>query len=101
MSEENKLTLRETVIDRFERGPIVGTAGQVAEKIDAFVQNDGSDGFIIGSHLVPSGLDEFVDHVVPLLQDRGVLRTEYTGTTLRDNLGLPVPHDRISAATQA
>ena len=101
VSEEKKLTLRETVIEQFERGPIVGTAAQVAEKIDSFVQNDGSDGFIIGSHLVPSGLDEFVDHVVPLLQDRGVLRTEYTGTTLRDNLGLPVPRDRTAAAAQA
>lgn len=93
VSESRKLTLRETVADQFERGPIVGTAAQVAEKIDTFVQNDGSDGFIIGSHLVPSGLDEFVDRVVPLLQDRGVLRTEYTGATLRDNLGLPVPRD--------
>jgi hypothetical protein len=61
----------------------------VAEQIDSFVQNDGSDGFIVGSHLVPWGLDEFVDKVVPLRQDRGALRTEYTGTTLRDNLGLP------------
>lgn len=89
ISEAKKLTLRETVIDQFERGPIVGTPAQVAEKIDEFVNNDGSDGFILGSHLVPTGLDEFVDRVVPLLQDRGALRTEYTGTTLRDNLGLP------------
>jgi alkanesulfonate monooxygenase SsuD/methylene tetrahydromethanopterin reductase-like flavin-dependent oxidoreductase (luciferase family) len=77
------------VIDQFERGPLVGTPTQVAEQIDSFVQNNGSDGFILGSHLVPWGLDEFVDKVVPLLQDRGALRTDYTGTTLRDNLGLP------------
>ena len=63
----------------------------MADALDDFVQNDGSDGFVIGSHLVPTGLDEFVDDVVPLLQERGSLRTEYTGTTLRDNLGLPVP----------
>ncbi|MGW0043056.1 NtaA/DmoA family FMN-dependent monooxygenase [Rhodococcus sp. NPDC003348] len=91
VSEEKKLTLRETVADQFERGPIVGTAAQIAEQIDTFVRSDGSDGFIIGSHLVPTGLDEFVDQVVPHLQDRGVLRSEYTGTTLRDNLALPVP----------
>ncbi|QXW01980.1 NtaA/DmoA family FMN-dependent monooxygenase [Rhodococcus globerulus] len=94
VAENKKLNLREVVIDQFERGPIVGTAQQIAEKIDSFVQNDGSDGFILGSHLVPTGLDEFVDEVVPLLQDRGALRAEYEGTTLRDNLGLAIPADR-------
>ncbi|MGG7104317.1 NtaA/DmoA family FMN-dependent monooxygenase [Rhodococcus sp. 24CO] len=94
VAENKKLNLRGVVIDQFERGPIVGTAQQIAEKIDSFVQNDGSDGFILGSHLVPTGLDEFVDEVVPLLQDRGVLRAEYEGTTLRDNLGLAIPADR-------
>lgn len=89
VAEAEKLNLREVVIDQFERGPLVGTPQRVAELIDDFVAGDGSDGFILGSHLVPWGLDEFVDRVVPLLQDRGVLRTEYTGTTLRDNLGLP------------
>ncbi|WP_040832538.1 NtaA/DmoA family FMN-dependent monooxygenase [Nocardia jiangxiensis] len=89
VAEAKKLTLREVVIDQFERGPLVGTPARIAEQIADFVDNDGSDGFILGSHLVPWGLDEFVDQVVPLLQDRGALRTEYTGTTLRDNLGLP------------
>lgn len=42
-------------------------------------------------HLTPGGLDEFVDRVVPLLQERGAFRTEYTGTTLRSHLGLPEP----------
>ena len=69
----------------------MGTAAEIAEHLDAFVQEDGADGVVIGSHLVPAGLDEFVDEVVPLLQERGSLRTDYEGTTLRDNLGLPVP----------
>ena len=98
VAENKKLNLHEVVIDQFERGPIVGTAQQIAEKIDSFVQNDGSDGFILGSHLVPTGLDEFVDDVVPLLQDRGVLRADYEGTTLRDNLGLAIPADRALVA---
>ena len=50
---------------------------------------------------MPSGLDEFVDRVVPLLQERGSLRTEYEGTTLRENLGLPVPEAAPEAALAA
>ncbi|MNC91627.1 Nitrilotriacetate monooxygenase component A [compost metagenome] len=44
---------------------------------------------------VPGGLDEFVDRVVPELQRRRLFRTEYEGTTLRDNLGLPRPENRF------
>nr|WP_308471431.1 NtaA/DmoA family FMN-dependent monooxygenase [Pseudoclavibacter sp. RFBI5] len=88
---ENGWSIREFA--RHELGGVryVGTASQVAEEIDDFVQNEGSDGLVIGSHLTPGGIDEFVDHVVPILQERGSLREEYTGTTLRENLGIPVP----------
>jgi len=79
-------------------GYIASHQAQVADQIDDFVQSAGSDGFIVGSHLVPTGLDEFVDKVVPLLQERGSLRTEYSGSTLRDNLGLPVPGRAPTAA---
>ena len=47
--------------------------------LDDFIQNDGADGVVLGGHFTPGGLDEFVDKVVPLLQERGSLRTEYTG----------------------
>ncbi|NAZ87859.1 NtaA/DmoA family FMN-dependent monooxygenase [Kineococcus indalonis] len=82
------LSLRETVIEVTARATFVGTATHVADAIDAFVQADGSDGFILHPPVVPTGLDEFVDTVVPLLQERGSLRTRYTGSTLRENLGL-------------
>ena len=95
-AEAHGWSLRQTVIEEFTRGSFVGTPTQVADQLDHFVQNDGSDGFVIGSHLVPTGLDELVDQVVPLLQERGSLRTEYTGSTLRDNLGLPVPSARVA-----
>ena len=56
------------------------------------MQTDAADGFILVPHLTPHGLDEFVDRVVPLLQERGVFRTEYEeGATLRRTLGLPEP----------
>jgi hypothetical protein len=62
------------------------------------VQADASDGFILVPHVTPSGLDPFVDRVVPLLQERGVFRTDYEGTTLRDHLGLAQPTDTVRAA---
>jgi FMN-dependent oxidoreductase (nitrilotriacetate monooxygenase family) len=82
------LSLRETVIEVTTRATFVGTPTVVADQINEFVQNDGSDGFILHPPVVPTGLDEFVDTVVPLLRERGSLRAEYTGNTLRDNLGL-------------
>ena len=89
--------LRGLAIDEFEARPtFVGTPAQVADALDDFVQNDGADGVIIGSHLAPTGLDEFVDKVVPLLQERGSLRAEYDGTTLRDNLRSPRTPDTPS-----
>ncbi|MFF4382349.1 LLM class flavin-dependent oxidoreductase [Kitasatospora sp. NPDC092039] len=94
VAAEKKLTSRELVIEVTGRQSFIGSPATVAARIDHFVQNDAADGFILVPHLTPGGLDEFVDRVVPLLQERGVFRTDYTGPTLRDHLGLPVPGRR-------
>jgi alkanesulfonate monooxygenase SsuD/methylene tetrahydromethanopterin reductase-like flavin-dependent oxidoreductase (luciferase family) len=91
LSREKGLSIRQTVIEASGRQSFIGTAEAVAAEIDEFVQSDAADGFILVPHLTPGGLDEFVDRVVPLLQERGSFRTHYTGTTLRSHLGLPVP----------
>ncbi|SHN05497.1 NtaA/DmoA family FMN-dependent monooxygenase [Actinacidiphila paucisporea] len=92
VAEQDKLSIRELVIAETGRQSFVGTPQHVAQALDEFVQADASDGFILAPHLTPGGLDEFADTVVPLLQERGVFRTEYEGTTLRDHLGLaPLP----------
>jgi FMN-dependent oxidoreductase (nitrilotriacetate monooxygenase family) len=83
-----KLSIREVVIAVTDRQQFVGTPEQVADEIDLHVQSDACDGFILVPHLTPHGLDEFVDRVVPLLQERGAFRTEYSGLTLREELGL-------------
>ena len=70
------------------RQTFIGSPATVAGTINRFVQEDASDGFILVPHITPDGLAPFVDKVVPLLQERGVFRTEYEGTTLRENLGL-------------
>ena len=52
------------------------------------LQADAADGFILVPHITPDGLGPFADQVVPLLQEKGVFRADYAGTTLRDHLGL-------------
>ncbi|WP_336209404.1 NtaA/DmoA family FMN-dependent monooxygenase [Nonomuraea sp. LPB2021202275-12-8] len=91
VAEEKSLTIRELVIEMTGRQSFVGSPATVAGQIDEFVQTDAADGFVLVPHLTPGGLDDFVDRVVPLLQERGVFRTEYSGTTLRDHLGLTAP----------
>jgi FMN-dependent oxidoreductase (nitrilotriacetate monooxygenase family) len=82
------LSAREVIVETNGRQSFIGSPRTVADTIDAFVQQDASDGFILVPHLTPDGLAPFVDTVVPLLQERGVFRAEYAGTTLRDHLGL-------------
>lgn len=82
------LSTRELIIEVTGRQSFIGTPSSIAETINHFVQDDASDGFILVPHITPGGLDHFADTVVPLLQERGVFRTDYSGTTLRDHLGL-------------
>jgi FMN-dependent oxidoreductase (nitrilotriacetate monooxygenase family) len=89
-AEAENLSIRELIIAVTSRHQFVGTAGRIADEIDQYIQADACDGFILVPHLTPHGLDEFVDRVVPLLQERGAFRTEYTGETLRDHLGIAV-----------
>jgi hypothetical protein len=56
----------------------------------------GVDGFLIQPSYLPGGLNEFVDQVIPELQNRGIYREDYQGDTLRDNLGLIKPKSRYA-----
>ncbi|WP_280395322.1 NtaA/DmoA family FMN-dependent monooxygenase [Nocardia brasiliensis] len=93
-AEAENLSLREVVIASTERSGFAGTPTQVADELAHWVRQGAVDGFNISPYLVPSGLDEIVDWLVPELQERGVYRTEYTGTTLREHLGLRAPLTR-------
>jgi FMN-dependent oxidoreductase (nitrilotriacetate monooxygenase family) len=90
-AEAEGLTSRELIVEVTGRQNFIGSPDTVAERINHLVQADASDGFILVPHVTPGGLDPFVDLVVPLLQERGVFRSDYEGTTLRDHLGLTVP----------
>ena len=97
IAERKQLSIRELVIEVTARASFVGSAATVAEAIDRSVQADAADGYILVPHLTPHGLDRFVDEVVPLLQERGVFRADYTGSTLRDHLGLRHPNEQPAA----
>lgn len=88
LAAANNWSIRDLVINTGNRQSFVGTPQTVATAINDLVQADASDGFILVPHLTPGGLDTFADQVVPLLQERGVFRTEYEGPTLRHHLGL-------------
>ncbi|MFI8293886.1 NtaA/DmoA family FMN-dependent monooxygenase [Streptomyces sp. NPDC085614] len=91
LSEAKGLSIRQTVVESTGRQSFVGSPQTVAAALESFVAAGAADGFTLVPHLTPSGLDDFVDRVVPLLQERGAFRTEYSGTTLRSHLGLAEP----------
>jgi alkanesulfonate monooxygenase SsuD/methylene tetrahydromethanopterin reductase-like flavin-dependent oxidoreductase (luciferase family) len=88
LAEAKGLSIRDLAIHVSGKQTFIGSPETVAETINHAVQEDASDGVILVPHITPGGLDEFADKVVPLLQERGVFRTEYEGTTLRSHLGL-------------
>ena len=72
-----------------------GTPDSIADEMELWLETGACDGFNVMFPYVPGGLDDFVDRVVPVLQRRGLFRTAYAGTTLRDHLGLPRPKNRF------
>ncbi|MDP3239364.1 MAG: LLM class flavin-dependent oxidoreductase [Reyranella sp.] len=78
---------------------MLGTPAMIADQMEEWLLTEACDGFNVMFPYLPGGLDDFVDKVVPELQRRGLFRTEYEGTTLRENLGLPRPENRFFAAT--
>lgn len=77
---------------------IRGTASQVADQLQEWFEGGAADGFNLMPPTLPGGLDDFTRLVVPELQRRGLFRTEYTGRTLREHLGLQRPvHRRVAA----
>jgi FMN-dependent oxidoreductase (nitrilotriacetate monooxygenase family) len=72
----------------------VGTPTQVADELQRWFENGAADGFNIMPPILPDSLNDFVELVIPELQRRGLFRTAYEGSTLRENLGLPWPTPR-------
>ena len=78
-----------------------GTPEQTADLIQNWFDNGAADGFNIMPPVLPTMLDAFIEQVVPILQKRGLFRTAYDGTTLRDHYGLERPEATGFDAAQA
>jgi N-acetyl-S-(2-succino)cysteine monooxygenase len=98
-AKEENLTIRQ-LYQRFAgaRGQrtVIGTAADIVDQMQEWFVNRGVDGFLIQPSHLPGGLRDFIDLVIPELRERGLFRTEYNGTTLRDHLGLPRPPSRYA-----
>ncbi|HEY4568086.1 MAG TPA: LLM class flavin-dependent oxidoreductase [Kribbella sp.] len=98
-ARDEGLTLRQTV-DRFTAftpNPYAGTPKTVADAFERGFLAGAYDGLNL-SFRVSDDLDAFAADVVPILQRKGIYRTDYTASTLRGHLGLPVPENRYAAA---
>ncbi|MGO4245153.1 NtaA/DmoA family FMN-dependent monooxygenase, partial [Janibacter sp. RAF20_2_2] len=94
LARREQLTVRQ-LIERLAGGRghrvLAGTPEQFADDLETWFTKGAADGFNIMPPTYPQGLEVFVDTVVPILQQRGLFRTEYTGTTLREHYGLARP----------
>lgn len=108
LARRDRLTIRE-LIGRLGGGrghrTFTGTPEQIADQLEGWFEGGAADGFNIMAPVLPSGLELFVDHVIPILRERGLFRTDYVpGQTLRARYGLPEPasgHPGVTAAVAA
>ena len=98
LAERENLTIRglyQRIAGARGHREINGTPEQIADQMQEWFENGAADGFNIMPPYLPGGLEDFVDLVIPVLQERGLFRTEYTGNTLRENLGLKRPANTL------
>jgi FMN-dependent oxidoreductase (nitrilotriacetate monooxygenase family) len=99
LARRENLTIRELIIRTAGgRGhfTFAGTAVQIADVMERWLVNGAADGFNLMPALLPGGLDDFVNKVIPELQNRGIYRKEYTGSTLREHLGLTIDRELVT-----
>lgn len=94
LARRENLTIRELAL-RVAAGRghhiVIGTPVQIADRMQEWFEGEAADGFNVMPPYFPNGLEEFNAKVVPILQQRGLFRTEYSGETLRDHLNIARP----------
>lgn len=100
LAKAENLTVRQLAgrFGGYAGNAFVGTTQSIADEMEAWIDQEASDGFNIMMPYLPAGLDDVCEKVVPELQRRGRFRTEYEGKTLRENLGVPKPENRFFSA---
>ena len=99
MAVRDNLTIRQLYVKMaagFGTRLVIGTPSDIADDMEEWMQAGAADGFNICPPILPIALDDFNELVLPELRRRGLFRTEYEATTLRGNLGLPVPRNRYT-----
>ncbi|MBP2079023.1 LLM class flavin-dependent oxidoreductase [Oceanobacillus polygoni] len=99
LAERENLTIRQLyqrVSGARGHREIKGTPEQIANQLQEWFENEAADGFNIMPPYFPDGLEDFVQHVIPILQERKLFREEYEGSTLRENLGLSYPVNQFT-----
>ncbi|MDF5738563.1 MULTISPECIES: LLM class flavin-dependent oxidoreductase [unclassified Nostoc] len=101
LAQRENLTIRQLAqrIGSYGGLAFVGTPQTIADEMEQWLTEEGSDGFNVMFPFVPEGLNDFVDKVVPELQQRAIFRQDYEGKTLRENLGLARPANRFFETT--
>jgi alkanesulfonate monooxygenase len=97
----NNLTIRQLYFEIAAgngHNQVIGTPSQVVDFMQEWLENDGADGFNVLPLHQPTSLEDFVDLVVPEMQRRGLFRTRYEGSTLREHLGVARPVNRYTRA---
>jgi FMN-dependent oxidoreductase (nitrilotriacetate monooxygenase family) len=95
-------TLREAALEAATpRADLIGSAQEIADILVERVEKQAADGFILGFPVIGQGLDDFVELVIPVLEDRGVYDRNLPGETLRDHLGLPRRESRYARSAPA
>ncbi|WP_416066877.1 LLM class flavin-dependent oxidoreductase [Rhizobium sp. ZK1] len=97
LAQEENLTVRQLAqrYGGYSGLAFVGTPESIADEMERWLEEEGSDGFNIVFPYLPQGLDDVTTRLVPELQRRGLFRRDYEGTTLREHLGLPRPENRF------
>ncbi len=102
-AKDKGLSIRQFVTSKTARidSTFTGSYTAVADQLAEYARVGAVDGFNISPWLIPTGLDDIVNHLVPELQERGVYPTEYRGSTLREHLGLETPERAAAGAAEA